>query len=116
MYKYIHSYDLIFFMKSIPLFLIFLLSYNISSQQVQLLSDFEVNGLDKTFVNWNGTLSSTTVDNPSPDGINSSQKVGKLTMIEDLVSVAGLPSINGYYDAENNSFATSNSFTEKRSH
>ena len=93
-------------MKSIQLFLIFLLSYNISSQQVQLLSDFEVNGLDKTFVNWNGTLSSTTVDNPSPDGINSSQKVGKLTMIEDLVSVAGLPSINGYYDAENNSAVT----------
>ena len=27
-------------------------------------------------------------------------------MIEDLASVAGLPSIDGYYDAENNSSVT----------
>ena len=93
-------------MKSIQLFFVFLISYNISSQQIQLLSDFEVNGIDKTFVNWNGTLSSTTIDNPSPDAVNSSEKVGKLTMVEDLVSVAGLPKIDGYYDAENNSAVT----------
>ena len=90
-------------MKAFILLFIITFFLKISSQQTQLLSDFEVNGIEKTFVNWNGTLSSTTVDNPSPDAVNSSQKVGKLTMIEDLVSVAGLPSIDGYYDAENNS-------------
>ena len=62
--------------------------------------------LDRTFVNWNASLSSTTVDNPSPDAVNNSTKVAKLTMIEDLASVAGLPSIDGYYDAENNSSVT----------
>ena len=77
-------------MKAFILLFIITFSLKISSQQTQLLSDFEVNGIEKTFVNWNGTLSSTTVDNPSPDAVNSSQKVGKLTMIEDLVSVVQL--------------------------
>ena len=82
------------------------MSFSLLSQQTQLLADFEVDGLDRTFVNWNASLSSTTVDNPSPDAVNNSAKVAKLTMIEDLVSVAGLPSIDGYYDAENNSSVT----------
>ena len=81
------------------------MSFSLLSQQTQLLADFEVDGLDRTFVNWNAS-SSTTVDNPSPDAVNNSAKVAKLTMIEDLVSVAGLPSIDGYYDAESNSSVT----------
>ena len=91
--------------KSFALLSIFM-SFSLLSQQTQLLADFEVDGLDRTFVNWNASLSSTTVDNPSPDAVNNSAKVAKLTMIEDLVSVAGLPSIDGYYDAESNSSVT----------
>ena len=91
--------------KSFALLSIFM-SFSLLSQQTELLADFEVDGLDRTFVNWNGSLSSTTVDNPSPDAVNNSAKVAKLTMIEDLVSVAGLPSIDGYYDAESNSSVT----------
>lgn len=91
--------------KSFALLSIFM-SFSLLSQQTQLLADFEVDGLDRTFVNWNGSLSSTTVNNPSPDAVNNSAKVAKLTMIEDLVSVAGLPSIDGYYDAESNSSVT----------
>ena len=51
------------------------MSFSLLSQQTQLLADFEVDGLDRTFVNWNASLSSTTVDNPSPDAVNNLQKL-----------------------------------------
>ena len=79
--------------------------FHATAQQTDLLEDFE----DENSIvlsNWNGELQSQRVENPSPDAINSSAWVAKLTMIKDAEQIGGVPHIEQYYNAEDNNVIT----------
>lgn len=93
-------------MKNCLLLLATLCSFFVGAQQTDLLADFEPTGSDITLTNWNGSLVSTTVANPLPDGVNSSGYVAQLTMIADAQQVAGVNAISGFYNATDNNVVT----------
>ena len=73
-----------------------LFSFFVGAQQTDLLADFEPTGSNVTLRNWNESLVSTTVANPIPDGVNSSNYVAQLVMIADAQQVAGIDAISGF--------------------
>lgn len=83
-----------------------LFSFFVGAQQTDLLADFEPTGSNVTLSNWNGSLVSTTVANPIPDGVNSSNYVAELVMIADAQQVAGIDAISGFYNATDNNVVT----------
>lgn len=91
------------FKRCLPLFILF--SYSTYSQTTDLLSDFEdENSL--VLSNYNGELQTERVENPSPDSVNPSSYVAKLTMVADPEQIAGAPHIEQFYNVEDNNEVT----------